>query len=66
MLGLKQRVDEWRGIGAAQDDQQSSQQQNHNDWNEHVRLVCTNEGEEFSDEGRSGHVGCFGSKPDGL
>jgi hypothetical protein len=28
--------------------------------------VCTNEGEEFSDEGRSGHVGCFGSKPDGL
>jgi hypothetical protein len=28
--------------------------------------VCTNEGEEFSDEGRSGHVACFGSKPGGL
>jgi hypothetical protein len=28
--------------------------------------VCTNEGDELSDEGRSGHVGCFGSKPEDL
>jgi hypothetical protein len=28
--------------------------------------VGTNEGEEFSDEGRSGHVDCFGSKPEDL
>jgi hypothetical protein len=47
---LKQRVNEGRGFGAAEDDEDADQQENNDDRGDEVGLVRQDEVEQFGDE----------------